>query len=70
MIVYFKIFGKKLIKELPDDEYKYQTREQIEYYLRGQLKIDKIESEPIESKTPDIPDMLKDIFGGFTSAKR
>ena len=67
MIVYFKIFSKGLSRELPDDEYKYQTREQIEYYLRGQLKIDKIESGPIES---DIPDMLKDIFGGFTSTKR
>ena len=60
--VYFEIFGKKLVKEL-DDEFKNMTDAQIEYWVRGQIRVDKIERESTTGYEPEIPDVLKDIFG-------
>lgn len=60
--VYFEIFGKKLVKEL-DDEFKNMTDAQIEYWLRGKIKIDKIDRGSATGYEPEISDVLKDIFG-------
>lgn len=63
--VYFEIFGTKLVKMLDDKKYETMTKDQIEYYVRGQLKVNKINVE----KTPETNnplDYLNDIFRGFT----
>lgn len=58
--VYFQIFGKKMVKELSEEEYEIMTDNQIEYFIRGKLKIDRIIREVPEDSTLT---NLKNIFG-------
>lgn len=62
--VYFEIFGTKLVAKIDDKAKSLYSDGQIEYYVRGQIKIHKIE-EVEEKKEYDLPDALKDIFGVF-----
>ena len=59
--VYFEIFGTKLVAKIDDKAKALYSDEQIEYFVRGQIKIHKIEEIP-EAKDSDIPDVLKNIF--------
>lgn len=66
--VYFEIFGKRLVKEITDKEYKTMTDEQIEYFVRGKLKVNKVVRVEDESLN-GLPDPLKEIFGNFNNKK-
>jgi hypothetical protein len=64
--VYFEIFGKKLVVTIEDKKHDLFTDAQIEYYIRGQLKINKIEDVTPPNQMDDIFGMFNEIFGrGF-----
>ena len=60
--VYFEIFGKKIAVNINEYKRNLYSDAQIEYYIRGAIKIQKIER--VESGE-EIPDVIKDLFGAF-----
>ncbi len=57
--VYFEIFGTRLVKELDEKQYETMTNDQIEYFIRGKLKINKV----VKKEATENPlNIFKDIF--------
>lgn len=62
--VYFEIFGTKLVKQLDEKKYESMPDDQIEYFIRGALKVHKIEKLIPKN---EVPNYIKDLFGSFNN---